>query len=111
MNGIGRDVTPAGARAADTIAAAQATPGHIGGWVAIRLSDGASDGVVYDTRQAAVRHQLHETQCAYAQVPPTGFSAAEGTAFLSYHRKVYNAGHLLPDPQAYVPFNRGRTGR
>lgn len=72
-------------------------------WCAIRLSDGGSDGVIYDTRADAVRHQLHETLCAYIRVPPGGMAAREAEAVLAYHRAVYDAGFRLPDPEAFVP--------
>jgi hypothetical protein len=47
-------------------------------WVAIRLSDGGSDGEVYETRQDAIDHQLHETLCALRLVPPI-WNAAWGS--------------------------------
>lgn len=88
--------------------------GHRGKWVALRLSDGGSDGVAYDCagilcpryrklggctgRADAVRHQLHETLCAYLRIPWDDFSPRAAAAFLGYHRKVYDAGMRLPDP-------------
>lgn len=35
---------------------------------AIRLSDGGSDGVVYDNLAQAVRYQLHYKQCMYVRI-------------------------------------------
>lgn len=70
-------------------------------WVAIRLSDGGSDGVMYDTKREAVRHQLHESTCAYFcfRTAPNGFSSKKDAAvFLAYHRAAYDAGFRLPDP-------------
>lgn len=67
-------------------------------WVAIRLSDGGSDGVLYDNRRDAVRHQLDERLCAYVCLPPTQFSVCSAEAFLSFHRKAYNSGFRLVDP-------------
>lgn len=72
-------------------------------YVAIRLSDGSSDGKNYDTRQAAVKAQFHETLCAYFSFrhAPNGFATPRDAAiFLAYHRGVYDAGHRLPDPDA-----------
>lgn len=67
-------------------------------WVAIRLSDGGSDGVIYDTRRDAVNHQLHEQQCAYVCMAPDGMSAKEAESFLRYNRTIYDAGYRMPDP-------------
>jgi hypothetical protein len=71
---------------------------NAGKWVAIRLSDGGSDGVLYDTRPDAIRHQLHETQCAYVCIPPTGMPPKDAEAFLAFNRKLYDAGFRMPDP-------------
>ena len=71
-------------------------------WIAIRLSDGGYDGVLYDTRREAVRHQQHETQCAYVFLGSVmgGMPVAEAHAYLAYHRLVYENGARLPDPEA-----------
>lgn len=75
----------------------------IGQWLAIRLSDGGYDGVAYEHRADAVRHQLHETQCAYVRIPPGGMTPREAEAFLGYHRALYDAGFRLPDPEFALP--------
>lgn len=67
-------------------------------WVAIRLSDGKSDGVLYDTRGDAIRHQLHMTQCAYVCVPPGGMNPCQAESFMRMHRLAYDAGAQLIDP-------------
>jgi len=72
-------------------------------WVAIRLSDGGSDGAVYPTRQSAIDHQSDEFLCAYILVPPTGMSAKEAEIFLAYNRKLYDAGWRMPDPASIMP--------
>lgn len=82
---------------------------HNGGsfmWVAIRLSDGKSDGIIYPTKQDAVNHQLWEFQCAYIKVPPMGMQPAEAERYLAIHRKLYDAGARLTDPdiQAITPY-------
>jgi len=91
-------------RAADSINLHIHANGHdaFGKWVAIRLSDGSSDGVLYDTRVDAIRHQLHERQCAYFRIPPFGetISVAEAETFLNYNRSIYDAGYRMPDPEA-----------
>lgn len=75
-------------------------------WVAIRLSDGGSDGVLYPAKELAVMYQIHEEQCAYLRVLPGGISPREATSFL-YHiaqlyenrsmreRLIYTADELL----------------
>lgn len=70
-------------------------------YVALRLSDGGSDGVMYQTKRDAVRHQLHETLCAYFSFrnAPNGFSSVRDAAvFLAWNRAAYDAGMRMPDP-------------
>lgn len=71
----------------------------VNSWIAIRLSDGGSDGVLYDSKAAAIRHQLHETQCAYVQIPPTGMTPRQAENFLSFNRQLYDAGMRIRDPE------------
>jgi hypothetical protein len=73
--------------------------GMAGKWVAIRLSDGGSDGVVYDTRGDAIRHQLHETLCAYVKIPLDDMPTEEAAIFLAFNRRVYDAGYRMTDPE------------
>lgn len=69
-------------------------------WVAIRLSDGGSDGVLYDSKRDAVRHQSDEFLCAYICLKncPNGISKLEAERFLAFTRSAYEAGFRLPDP-------------
>ena len=69
-------------------------------WVAIRLSDGGSDGVLYDTRPDAITHQLHERLCCYVRLPPFGqmMTVSEAESFLTFNRSIYDAGYRLQDP-------------
>jgi hypothetical protein len=74
---------------------------RINSWVALRLSDGGSDGTLYDSKQAAVRHQSHEQNCAYFsyRTAPEGFSSVtDAQLYMDYHRAAYDAGFRLPDP-------------
>jgi len=71
-------------------------------WVAIRLSDGGSDGILYDQKAQAVRHQLHEYQCAYAKITPDGMSPRVAEVFLRFHRNLYDHGFRLADPDKDV---------
>lgn len=76
---------------------------RIGSWVAIRLSDGGSDGTLYASKRDAVRHQSDEYAAAYFSYrgAPNGFSAArEAAVWLEYHRRAYDHGFRLPDPDA-----------
>lgn len=81
----------------------------IGKWVAVRLADGESDGVLYDTKADAVRHQLHETMCAYVCIPPGGMPVADAEVYLRTMRQLYDAGYRLADPDKHVTMtdNRG----
>jgi hypothetical protein len=70
-------------------------------YVAIRLSDGGSDQVLYDTKRDAVRHQVHEQQCAYFSFrnSPNGFASPRDAAiYLAWHRAAYDNGMRLVDP-------------
>lgn len=70
-------------------------------WLAFKLSDGTSDGVVYDDPVAAADHQLHYKQCAYIQIHRGGMSAKAAAVMLTYYRKVYEAGNVPPSLVAY----------
>lgn len=73
-------------------------------FVAIRLSDGGSDGVVYETREDAIKHQLHETLCGYIQIPLERWSEQTCDLLLWYVRKRYDAGYrAAPDRQLIIP--------
>lgn len=91
-------VTAAGARAADVLNEALRA-GLVGCWVAIRLSDGGSDGHVYELRADAVRYQLNELQCMYLAVPPMMTSPVEAQRLIDMHRDMYDAGLRMTDPQ------------
>lgn len=74
--------------------------GARGKWAAIRLSDGGSDGMAYDSKADAVRHQLHETQCCYVTIPLTPMNVWEAQGYMDVNRQLYNAGMRLSDPKA-----------
>lgn len=69
-------------------------------WIAIRLSDGGSDMVIYDTKRDAVRYQLHEQQCAYICFKNLigGATPNDMLRYLRFVEKAYAAGMRLPDP-------------
>lgn len=73
--------------------------GNVGRWLAIRLSDGGSDGVAYDRKADAVRFQLHESQCAYVKVPADDMSPRAAERFMAINRQIYDSGVArLADP-------------
>jgi len=76
--------------------------GTIGKWVAVRLSDGKSDGVLYPTKSEAVRFQLHEAMCMYVCIPPGGMTSADAESVLRTHRQLYDAGYRLADPDKHI---------
>ena len=80
--------------------------GGLGKWIAVRLSDGKTDGKIYDTKPDAIRHQLHEFQCAYVKVPPGGMDIEHGARYLEVNRKLYDKGLRIADPEreAILPF-------
>jgi hypothetical protein len=72
----------------------------IGKWVAVRLADGSSDGVLYDTKRDAVRHQPDEKLAAYTCIVPGGMNICRAESFLKMSRMAYDAGFRLADPDA-----------
>lgn len=75
--------------------------GNNGRWVAIRLSDGSSDGNVYDCKCDAKCYQLHEKQCVYVQIQPTGLSAKDAEILLKMTRDLYDQDMQMPDPPCF----------
>lgn len=69
-------------------------------FIAIRLSDGGSDGVLYDSKRDAVRHQAHEQQCAYVGLRNlvAGSNPREMAIYLKFNRDAYANGMRLVDP-------------
>lgn len=61
----------------------------VGHWMAFKLEDGSTDGVLYDNKQAAVRHQSDEFQCMYLRLHMGGMNICEAEIMLSLHRKAY----------------------
>lgn len=78
-----------------------ASDDHIGKWFAVRLSDGTSDHVLYDSKSAAVRGQKHnENWYAYIQIGPWPFTPKEAQVYLTKMREAYNLGLRLADRDA-----------
>lgn len=71
----------------------------IGKWFACALLDGTTDGVLYDSKGDAVRHQHHnEMYYAYVMISPGSMDACAAEAFLKIHRMMYDKGIRLHDP-------------
>jgi hypothetical protein len=88
----------AGHRMSDAINQAL-TDGFCFTWMAFRLDTGKSDGVHYLTRADAVRHQLHESLCAYILVQPCGATPRIADGTLRFYRAAYDSGHRIVDPE------------
>jgi len=76
---------------------------RIRGWVALKLQDGSSDGVLYHSRLAAVRHVPDQRWYAFFSYrnSPNGFaSLKDAQLFIDYHRMAYDQGatQALADP-------------
>lgn len=76
--------------------------GVVGKWVAARLSDGGTDGNVYDAKEQAIRHQLHEQQCAYICIPMDGMTVRQADTYLRFTEGLYASGHRLADPDNHL---------
>jgi hypothetical protein len=103
MNTAYHDDLDAGKRAADLVNFYLATMDWStirNSFLAIRLSDGGSDGILYDNKRDAVRHQIHEQQCAYVcfRNIAGGTNARDMLIFLQFNRKAYANGMRLVDP-------------
>ena len=72
--------------------------GYVGGWIAVRLSDGGTDGHAYANKADAIKYQLNEFQCCYVKVPLAGMTPKMALTYLKIHRQLYDAGLRLADP-------------
>ena len=97
-----RQASDAAKRCADIVTLASIA-GSVGLFVAIRLSDGGYDGALYDSREDAIRHQLHPERATYVLVPPGGMQPYEAEALLDYWRKLADAGVRDDDPAVAMP--------
>lgn len=65
-----------------------------GRFVAIRLADGGSDGVVYNTRAEAITAQRNSpSRCGYFQIPFETWTPRVCDSLLWYVRACYDAGN------------------
>lgn len=100
-------------RLSDTVQLHLAAEGFavVGRWIAARLTDGGTDNRTYPDKATAVRFQLHETQCAYLQIPADGMGPREAEIYLAFNRKVYDAGYRMPDPSHHIHMPQDMTLR
>lgn len=91
------ELTDAGRRLSEIVTLA-IMGGHARRWIAARLSDGGTDGVIYDSHADALRHQLHWRQCAFVSIPLDHMGVAEASDFLRICRELYDRGVRIADP-------------
>lgn len=72
-----------------------------GRFIACALADGASDGVLYDNRQAAVAYMRHnEGRFMYLRILPHQMSVCNAESLLYTHRLGADTGIEAPDRDA-----------
>jgi len=76
-------------RLSDTYCLHVAAGARKGGVIAVKLSDGTSDGTVYDSRYDAVRHQHHnERWYAFLRIGAGHMTVCEAASLLMFHRQA-----------------------
>jgi hypothetical protein len=55
-------------------------------WCVFALSDGATDNIVYDTKDDALRHTRHSKDHCYLQITPDGITQNDALRFLRINR-------------------------
>lgn len=80
-----------------------------GRYVAIRLSDGGSDGVAYESRSQAIEYQRHNaSRHAYFRIPFEKMSVQACDSILWYVRATYDSGYRAdPAHQLIIPERLG----
>jgi len=92
--------TDAAKRCSDQVALHLAAmgAGAIGKIIAVSLADGSGDGVLYDSKYDAVRHQRHnERRYAFVRIPPGGMPVCDAECFLWVHRMARERDIGSPD--------------
>lgn len=95
------DHTDAAKRLSDTHRLHKSALGQlaIGRWFACALADGTTDGVLYDSKRDAVRHQHHNEQFyAFVCVNPGDCTPCEAEEYLHINRMLYSRGIRMTDP-------------
>jgi len=74
---------------------------NVGRFFASALQDGSTDGVLYDSKQDAVRHQRHNEQFyTYIKIGLWFMNSCEAAVMLKTARMAYDAGLRFADPQS-----------
>lgn len=70
----------------------------VGKWFAFRLTDGGSDGTLYDTKSDAVRHQHNnERYYGFIRIMPS-MQLPDFQGYLDLQRKLFDKGLKMADP-------------
>lgn len=77
--------------------------GGAGRWLAVKLQDGGSDHVLYDSRSDAMAHQLSPEYATYVIVPPDGMTTGQADRVLGFWRQTFDAGFRAVDPRDDIP--------
>lgn len=72
------------------------------GYVAVKLADGRSDGVLYDTRADATRHQNDPGTC-YIKVGRKSMQLKEAWIVLQMYRQAYARGVVFTEEEVIIP--------
>lgn len=101
--GLQMSVNDAAKRISDAVnaqAIAQPFDVLVRSWMAFKLEDGSSDGVLYDSRADAIRHQTDERTCLYLclREAPGGMLPMAAKALINFHRMAYDAGGRVTHP-------------
>lgn len=67
-------------------------PFAVGQWMAFKLDDGTTDGVLYEKKTECIDHQYDETRCIYMMVRPDLYNPHEVDRVLTITRRAYAAG-------------------
>lgn len=71
---------------------------NLGRWFACALADGETDGVLYDSKIDAVRHQGHnEDFYVYVKISPSTMTQCDAEIYLGVWRRAYDAGLRLTE--------------
>lgn len=71
----------------------------IGKWFAATMADGLSDGVLYDTKRDAVKHQHHDEQYyTFIKIAPHSMKVCDAEVMLKTTRQLFDSGIKLADP-------------
>lgn len=99
--GTQHPITDAGRRMSEAVAKARQA-GGMGRWIAVAMADGSWNGDIYDSKADAIRH-ADESRHAYVMVPPMPMPPAEATAWIDLHRRLFDSGWRMTDPDQPVP--------